>query len=114
MTLLSIKEHLSLPLGWKEDLSNSAIDIFKVACDRAAQCSKKPVKVSHCLTIHTDLSWTSFLHGCKVDVSQCKAEATLNPSQVNKLLAKIESLNVCAGQPDARFMELCDARKGKF
>ena len=85
MTLLSIKEHLSLPLGWKEDLSDTAIDIFKVARDRAAQCSKKPVKVSHCLTIHTDLSWTLLVHGCKVDVSRCKAlagfpEATLNPS----------------------------------
>jgi hypothetical protein len=38
-----------------------------------------------------------------VDVSLCKAlagfpEAALNPSQVNKLLAKIESLNVCAGR----------------
>ena len=118
MTLSSIKEQLCLPFAWKENVSDATLDIYKVARDRGAQCCKQPVNVSHCLTIHNDLTWTLYVHGSVVNVKVCKAladfPAALNPMQVNRLLLKLDSLNVCAGQPDARFMKLCDTRKGKF
>ena len=88
-------------------MSDATLDIYKVACDRDAQCCKQPVNVSHCLTIHNDLTWTLYVHGNVENVKVCKAfAAALNPMQVNRLLLKLDSLNVCAGQPDACFMKL--------
>ena len=71
--------------------------------------------ISHCLEIKKDMSWTLFVHGHKVDLQNCCAMRTTNGNlEINQLVEKIDSLNICAGHPESRFSEITQARKGEF
>ena len=69
--------------------------------------------ISHCLEVNKDLTWTFFVHGQKVDPESCCAIRMCNGSvDINQLVEKIDSLNICAGHPENRFFEISQARKG--
>ena len=58
-----------------------------------------------------------FVHGHQVDPENCSAIRACTYSghvDINQLVVRIDSLNVCAGHPEGRFSEVTKARKGKF
>ena len=73
--------------------------------------------ISHCLEIKKDITWTLFVHGHQVNPDSCGAIRVCTCSghvDINQLVVRIDSLNVCAGHPDGRFLEITKVRKGKF
>ena len=112
----NIHSNLSLPHGWIVEVHEDKLTLCKLQrCVASASTSKQPLVIIHCLEIKKDMAWTLFVHGKKVDTNNCTAirayEAYCN---VNELISKIDSLNVCAGHPESRFSEISKARKGKF
>lgn len=57
-----------------------------------------------------------FVHGHKVDLTQCQAlhtfDGTVTSEKLNKMLLEVSSLNVCVGHPEKQFLDVCNMRKG--
>ena len=72
--------------------------------------------MTHCISVAEDLTWTLHVHGHVVH--NCAALSTipekLCTASLNSLLGLVEELHVCAGHPDAHFLQMAEARKGKF
>ena len=63
------------------------------------------------------MTWMLFVHGQKVDPKNCceiRACTCSCYDDINQLVVKIDSLNICAGHPESHFSEVTQARKGKF
>ena len=115
--LVSVQSSIVLPTDWSMSTdSNGCLNICKIAQVPSSSTSNQPLSLSHCLTINRDLTWKLYVCGKRVDVSTCKAlqsvSTTLRPASANTLLETLDSLNVCIGNPDEHFVELCIAHKG--
>jgi len=70
-----------------------------------------------CILVRSDCSWTIHVHGHIVYTTLCQAlhkiPSTLTEETLKDLLGQLDQLNICAGQPDVKFIEMCDARNGK-
>ena len=60
-----------------------------------------------------------FVHGHKVDIPNCVAlhafdGAEITVEKLNELFRRISSLNVCAGHPEKRFLDVCKSRKDQI
>ena len=110
-----IKRELTLPHGWCVDFNGSTLSICKIQhISSTSQSSTQPLVISHCLSVEQDCSWT--VHGKQVSHNQCtpleSVPSTLDPTAVNSLLSLVNSLQVCPGNPDAKFISMCHARNG--
>ena len=112
----NIHSNLSLPHGWIVEVHEDKLTLCKLQQSVAStSSSKQPVVITHCLEVKKGMVWTLFVHGKKVDTENCTALRTYaSHHNVNELVARIHSLNVCAGHPETRFSEISKARKGKF
>lgn len=117
-SLDSLHSSLSLPQGWIVELEQDKLTLCRIQqCSASTSSRKQPMVISHCLEIEKDMSWTLFVHGHKVDPDNCSAIRACARSghvDINQLVVRIDSLNVCAGHPEGRFSEVTKARKGKF
>ena len=80
---------------------------------------KQPIIISHCVEINNDLSWQLFVHGHKVDIPNSMSLHTFDGAmskvdKFNQVIQKISTLNVCAGHPENRLLEVCKSRKGEI
>lgn len=80
---------------------------------------KQPIVISHCVEINSDHTWQLFVHGHKVDIPNCMPlrafDGTIvTADKLNEVLAKISTMNVCAGHPEKRFLEVCRSRKDQI
>lgn len=60
-----------------------------------------------------------FVHGHKVDISTCTPLHGFNGTvitveKLNEVIGKISSMNVCAGHPEKRFLDVCKSRKDQI
>ena len=110
----NIHSNLSFPQDWIVEVHKDKLTLCKLQqCVPSTSTSKQPVVITHCLEIKKDMAWTLFVHG-KVDTKNCTALCTYTAHHnVNELIAKIDSLNVCAGHPESCFSVISKARKGK-
>ena len=77
--------------------------------------SKQPMKVTHSLTIHKDLTWEVFVLGhrvCGAGSCLCHIPCHLSADSLSNLLRLLEKSTICPGNPDERFVELLSSRKG--
>ncbi len=89
--------------------------ICQLQCNALA-VAKQPVVVTRSLTVKPDLSWSLHVHGQAVNVKLSSALKTFPTklkviSVLNRLLHLVSSLHVC---PDARYLDLADARNGQI
>ncbi len=79
---------------------------------------KQPITVTHCLTVLADLTWSLFVHNVKITRTRCSLLSTtpevLSPDTLNQLVILLNKLHVCAGQPDDKFVKMCEAQKRVF
>ena len=71
------------------------------------------------ITISSDCHWTMFINEYKIHLQnhtllQFSEEVLDTCDKVVKLLSKAEQSRLCIGNPDAKFDEIRDRRKGKF
>ena len=109
---------LVLPEGWSVKFESSVdhIDIWKVGCQNSV--ISQPATVTTCLSIFEDLTWRLYVHGKVVNILSCIAlvhiPVTLNATSTMELLSLIDTLNVCVGNPDPKFIALCEMHGGEF
>ena len=77
---------------------------------------RQPLVITHCLIIQGNHSWKAYVHDH--DVSECPALNSI-PQQVNEssaveLLRLVDRLQVCPGQPENKFVEFAESKKGKL
>ena len=76
-----------------------------------------PVSVSHLLIVHEDYTWICKVNSLEVPKSYSifsSLPKTLTHNDFTSLLTSLISSFVCPGNPDSRFIELCNSRKGEF
>ena len=83
---------------------------------RTSEC---PAVITHCITIHQDLTWEIHVHNKKVDSTTCHLLASfsgncLTRESLKLLVNTVDRANVCSGHPDEKFCEFLRDRKGKL
>ena len=107
-----------LPENWsiKFDSTVNHADVCKIGHQNTI--TSQPAVVTTCLSIYKDLSWRLHVHGKVVNIEDCTALAdtpvSLSTTSTVELLSLIDRLNVCVGNPDPRFTELCELQGGKI
>ena len=100
------------------DQPTQQIRLCKVTSRPQASQSTEPLVISHSLLVDADLSWRVFIHGHRVDKSTSNSLAAvpdhLDSSAFAHLLSILQSVNVCPGQPNPRYIEMAVSRKGTF
>ena len=88
---------------------NSQLFIYKIQEEPSS--SSQPLKLSHSVTIRSDLSVRIVIHGHELNSVTCDSLSI--PEQINvqtltALLLEIEKLNVCPGHPDKQFVHMAN------
>ena len=67
------------------------------------------------MVVEQDRTWKLHIHGHQVN-PQClfNVPTQLQAANLTQLLSSIDQLNVCAGHPDAHFVEIVEAKKGSL
>lgn len=99
-----------------EEYPLQSIRLCKVSSQPST--SSQPLAVTQCLVVNEDCTWTVYVHGHKLEDTTAtplsRIPAKLDCGSLGKLVAVLDSCTVCPGIPDTRFLEMADARKGKF
>lgn len=69
------------------------------------------------LTVFQDYTRTVHVHSKTLDISKCSAlkqQLTDVPLMCNQVMAVLQKLKVCPGNPDKQFLDLGDSRKGSY
>ena len=82
--------------------------------DRIQFLMIEEVAITHSVSIYPDFSWSVHIHGHQIDPQACLPgiPARLELHTLQLLLSTIDNLHVCAGHPDAHFLEMAEAIKG--
>ena len=92
--------------------------ICKIQLIVIASSSSQPLVITHCLSIECDCTWTVHVHGKQVFRNHCvpleSFPSTLVTSAANNLISLIDSLQVCTGNPDARYITMCHSRNDQI
>ena len=74
--------------------------------------------ISHSIIIHSDLTWTVFVHGHKVNPTNrsplSSIPTPITSASLAKLVDILDMASICPGHPDDNFLKMADSRKGKF
>ena len=94
---------------------NSQLFIYKIQEEPSS--SSQPLKLSHSVTVRSDLSVRIVVHGHELNSVTCDSLSI--PEQINvqtltTLLLEIEKLNVCQGHPDKQFVHMVKDKKGRL
>lgn len=120
-TLQSFHLHLKyteLPPDWVFQMNESSMELRIMKLYRQEHSSTKPIIISMSLIVHLNLTWMVHVHGKMVNPAMCSVfsniPSTLTYDAFKILVSIMMSSNVCAGNPDACFVEMAETRKGKF
>ena len=94
--------------------TEDAVIICKVQRD-----GNQAVAVTRTISLYSDFKWRVTAHGKEVITAQCCALKSLplkihNATLLKKLIDTVDSLQVCAGHPDQKLLDMAMSRKGKF
>ena len=118
--LAELHTSIELSPGWVNQTSNPENEIQLCRISRSPGSSKQPMVVSHCLCINSDLTWIAHVHGHNVSVANTvdsplsSIPCKLDPKSLTSLFQIMDKCTVCPGNPEQRFLEMADSRKGSF
>lgn len=100
--------------GWHDNTTqpHQEIQLFKVQ----RQSDGEPIIITMCLLIAKNCTWRVYVHGRLVDSCPALSEIPkiLTKKDASNLMSKLNNLNVCVGQPDAKFVDVCAAKNGQI
>jgi len=77
-----------------------------------------PARVTHCVTVAPDMTWTVHVHGRQLAPSPHSPLSSLrekvSPSTLAGLVNLLDRACLCPGHPDKNFLDMANSRKGKF
>ena len=103
-----IHQSLVLPNeSWSDQSSDTSLKLCKISS--ISSSSKQPLIVTICVLVNSDCQLSIYVHNHLVN-QPCSAISSL-PEKVSHdnfsdILKKIDSLGICAGQPDERFVQM--------
>ena len=115
--------NILMPSGWNsQHLPNGPMLYYKISehmqAGVAESSSVVPLKISHCLQVNLNFSWSLFVHHHLLDPKKCSAlksfHEVANPEVITNLFSKIDNLSICVGQTDHHFVEMVATKKGKI
>lgn len=97
------------------DQSSNPLERLQFVKIKEQTSSSYPLVITHSVVVDQDLTWKVYVHGHQVN-PQCLSHipAQLQAGMLQQLLSTIDRLNVCAGHPDAHFLEMMEAKKGSL
>ncbi len=108
--LESIKRSLCLPRMIQKADPYVKLQIYKLTSTPSTS-----LVVTHCLTISSDLSWSLFVQNQEITSDKCPLlfgiPDHLTSESATSFLKVIDKLEVCAGQPDLKFVEFIQSQK---
>ena len=118
-SLQQLSTALTLPSREWINRSPEGLDMIQVCKNSQASCSSsQPLRIIYTITVSSDLAWSLFVYDHKINLSECSAlnsfPILMDAKSLNKLVLTVDSLHVCAGQPDHNFVNMIRAKKGKF
>ena len=70
-TLFSdLEKGIDLPSSWSYQYGDSTLSVYKIA-QRKPITAECPAVMTHCITIHQDLTWEIHIHNKKIDSTSC-------------------------------------------
>ena len=113
----ALRESLTLPSDEWSDQSSSPMSICLCKILRKPNDNDQPVRVTHCLTVHSDGKWEATAFGHKLNHSTCQPLSRIpecvDPAGLQELLETLHKSTLCAGHPDQIFADMMHQRKGK-
>ena len=81
--------------------------------------STAPLRITHCLRIQPDLSWSIFVHDRPVNISKCAAlvgipTAIESGETLSQLMTKIDQLFICSGHTESHFVKMVADKKDRI
>lgn len=112
-SLECLQKAVKLPQNWYMHCdTSSGIRLCKIY----SQSGSTQSLITRSISIETDCSWKVFVH--TIEVSKCEALSSipqlLDDASLAELINIVEQLNVCAGHPEAKFIDFVSKRKGKL
>ena len=119
--LLQLQSSLYFPnKSWSDQ---SPDDLNKLLLCKISQhltsstSSSTSLRVTHCLTVSSDLTWVLYSEQHLVDITKSSAlseiPVTLNAKSLQQLINILDCSNVCVGQPNVHLVKMVKAKKGK-
>ena len=106
-----------LPSQWIHHTQESSSTIQVCKFSSKTSSSSQPI-VTHSLTVHSDFTWVTFVHGHTVDDKKSQVLANfsekLDSQSLNFLLSQLDRCMVCPGHPDKHLVEMLSCMKGKL
>ena len=111
--IVLLHNSLTLPNDtWKDVTKNfnaqSLTKIHLCKIELVSLDGKQLLVVTYSLTVHTNLSWSLFVHNHAVCQQNCTAlssvPCTLSVESINGFLELLDKLSICRGQPDSHFI----------
>ena len=80
------------------------------------QSDGEPIAITICLIIAKNCTWSVYIHGHLVDDCPASHEIpkVLAKKDASNLMSKLNNLNVCVGQLDSKFVNVCIANNGQI
>ncbi len=98
-----IRSSLILPQFWLEQSLGTPDKIKICKLSSEPSTSKQPLALSHCLVIHSDMTWSLFVHNRVITPTHCI------PKHSNSF---VKLLDQCPAHPDERFVGFIRSKKG--
>lgn len=80
--------------------------------------SKESLAITMCLVINKDMSWNLFVHGKEVNTDECdilkSVPNILSDIHLEELVSTLDKCSLCPGNPDYKFVDMVEAKKGKL
>jgi len=68
--LLELQSQISIPSNWSSQIPKDMNGLLYYQISQVGP-SITPLKITHCLQVHDDLSWSVFVHNHSLDKSKC-------------------------------------------
>ena len=119
-SLHSLQTAVTLPCNARRDLSPESLDVL-LYCKLSYELTSitQPVKITHCLMIQKDFTWSLSVNRQYLDLSKCHAlkslPSTLNHSSLaESILRTLDTLVYCTGHHDSHFVSIVLAKIEKI
>lgn len=112
LNLADLQNQAVVSGAWLHQLSSSSERLQFVKLKEQTS-SSYPLTVTHSIVVDRDLTWKVYVHGHQVNLPHIPIH--LEVGTLQQLLSTIDQLiNVCAGHPDTRFIDMVEAKKGSL
>ena len=104
--------------SWSDQSSSHPEEIWFCKILSQPSSSNQSMMISHSPIIHSDLTWTVFMHGNRVQPTNrsplSSIPMTIDSASLKRLIDIVDTASICPGHPDELFVKMAVSHKGKL